>query len=508
VRWSPLRERARINGGRSVSEGARRRRWVALAAIVVVVIALLMIVLEPFRESGRASAGVADNSTPTSLTTVKRQSLSSQTQVDGTLGYAGSSKILVPSGNAPAAVRQSEQQIASAEAQVASTQRSLASDGAALQLARSQLAAAREEEGVDCAGEGAAAEAASSGAGGGSGTCASDRQTVTSGEQGVTGAEAKVAADRTQLASAQSSLGRAQSALATARSTAVSYAQGAVYTWLPSVGQVITRNHSLYEIGGAPTILLYGPTLATRAFLEGMSPGADVAELNRNLEGLGYGSGLAGEDFTAASAAAIGAFQAAHGLAQTGELALGSVVFAPGPVRVTSVTPTVGMGVTPGPALAVSSTARQVTVKIDASEQGDLKKGDHVVITLPDGQSTPGTVSYVASVAVAPASEHGEESTPTIEVDITPTEPQATGRLDQAPVQVSITTGSVEDALVVPVTALLALAGGGYAVEEVQPDGAHRLLPVTVGLFDDEAGDVQVSGPELAAGQRVVVPSS
>ena len=485
---------------------SRRGRWAALAALVVIVIVVLIIVLEPFHTSGKASAGVADNATPTSITTVKRQALSSQTQVSGTLGYAGSSKILVPSGNAPTAVQQSEQQLASGEAQVASAQGSLAGDEVALQRAQSQLAAARAKEAVDCAGEGAA-EAGSS-AGGGSGTCASDRQTVTSGEQSVTGAEAKVTADRTQLTSAQTSLAHSQSALATAHTTAVSYAQGAVYTSLPSVGQVIARNHSLYAIAGQPTILLYGRTLATRAFLAGMSAGPDVAELNANLEALGYGSGLAGEEFTAATAAAIRAFQAAHGQAQTGELALGSVAFKPGPVRVTSVTPTVGVGVSPGPLLAVSSTAREVTVKLDASQQSSVKKGDRVVITLPDSQSTPGTVSYVASVAVAPPSEHGEESTPTIEVDVTPNEPQATGHLEAAPVEVSITTASVENALVVPVSALLALAGGGYAVEEVQSNGVHGLVPVTLGLFDDEAGDVQLSGTELAAGQRVVVPST
>jgi peptidoglycan hydrolase-like protein with peptidoglycan-binding domain len=490
-----------------VSGRPRRGRWVALAAIVVAVIAVLMIVLEPFHTSAKPSAGVADNATPTSVTTVKRESLSSQTQVDGTLGYAGSSKILVPSGTASTAVQQSEQQVASGEAQVSSAQRSLASDIAALQRAQSQLAAARDKEDVDCAGEGAA-EAGSSGTGGGSGACASDKQTATSAEQGVTGAEMKVTTDHTQLASAQTSLAHSRSALTKARSSAVSYEQGAVYTSLPSVGEVVDRNHSIYAIDDEPTILLYGGVIARRAFAAGMSPGPDVAALNTNLEELGYGSGLSGEDFTAATAAAIRAFQAAHGLARTGALPLGAVVFASGPVRVTSVTPTGGMGVTPGPAIEVSSTARQVTVKIDASEQGDLKKGDRVVITLPDGQTTPGTVSYVASVAVAPASEHGEESTPTIEVDITPSEPQATGRLDQAPVQVSITTGSVEDALVVPVTALLALAGGGYAVEEVQPSGVHRLIPVSLGLFDDEAGTVQVSGPELAAGQRIVVPST
>lgn len=492
-----------------MSARPRRGRWAALpviAVIVVIVIAVLLIVLEPFHKAPKAGAGVADNSTPTGLTTVRRESLSSQTQVAGTLGYAGSSKILVASGNAPTAVQQSEQQVASGEAQVASAQRSLASDDTALQRARSQRAAARAKEAVDCAGEGAAD--ASSSAEAGASACASDRQTMTSGEQGVTGAEMKVTADRTQLASAQTSLAHTQSELATARSTAVSYAQGAVYTSLPSVGEVIARNHSLYAIGGQPAILLYGPTLVTRAFLAGMSAGPDVAELNANLEALGYGAGLTGDEFTTATAAAIRAFQAAHGLAPTGELALGSVVFESGPVRVTSVTPTVGMGVAPGPALAVSSTARQVTVKLDASQQAEVKQGDRVAITLPDNETTPGTVSYVATVAVAPPSEHGEESAPTIEVDITPSEPDATGHLDAAPVQVSITTASVENALVVPVSALLALAGGGYAVEEVQSDGVHRLVPVTVGLFDDEAGDVQVSGPELAAGERVVVPSS
>ncbi len=489
-----------------MSVRSRRGRWAALAAIVVIVLAVLLIVLEPFHESAKPSAGVADNATPTSLTTVKRESLSSQTQVSGTLGYAGSRKILVASGNAPTAVQQSEQQLASGETQAAAAQRTLASDDVALRRAQSRLAAARAKEAVDCAGEGAAES--SSSAGGGAGTCAGDRQTVTSGEQGLTGAEAKVTADRTQIASAQSSLAHSQSALATARATAVSYAQGAVYTSLPSVGEVITRNHSLYAIGGQPTILLYGATLATRAFLGGISAGPDVAELNANLEALGYGSGLAGEEFTAATAAAIRAFQASHGLTQTGELALGTVVFEPGPVRVTSVTPTVGMGVSPGPVLAVSSTARQVSVKLDASQQSSVKKGDRVLITLPDNQTTPGTVSYVASVAVAPASEHGEETTPTIEVDITPSEPQATGHLEAAPVQVSITTASVENTLVVPVSALLALAGGGYAVEEVQSNGVHGLVPVTLGLFDDEAGDVQVSGSELAAGQRVVVPST
>jgi len=73
---------------------------------------------------------------------------------------------------------------------------------------------------------------------------------------------------------------------------------------------------------------------------------------------------------------------------------------------------------------------------------------------------------------------------------------------------VSITTASVQNVLVVPVNALLALAGGGYAVEEVESGGSRHLVGVTVGLFDDALGVVQVSGSGLAAGQRVVVPAS
>ena len=134
-----------------------------------------------------------------------------------------------------------------------------------------------------------------------------------------------------------------------------------------------------------------------------MSAGSDVAELNANLRALGYGQGLTGDEFTAATAAAIRALQSAHGASVTGELLLGSVVFDPGPVRVTSVTPTVGQTVMPGPVLAITSTARQVKIALDASQQASVKVGDQVTITLPDNQTTPGRITYVSSVATTPS---------------------------------------------------------------------------------------------------------
>ena len=57
--------------------------------------------------------------------------------------------------------------------------------------------------------------------------------------------------------------------------------------------------------------------------------------------------------------------------------------------------------------------------------------------------------------------------------------------------------------LAVPVSALLALAGGGYGLEVVEPSGAHRLVGVHTGVF--AGSQVQVSGPQIAAGTIVVV---
>jgi peptidoglycan hydrolase-like protein with peptidoglycan-binding domain len=516
------REPANLRDGRP-PQGRARRRVLAGVGLVLVAAVVVLIATDPFGGSTK-SGGVGDNATATSLVTVERRSLSSQTQVSGTLGFAGSSSIRVPSGTAPSTVQQASQQVTSAETMLASAKATLASDTRALAGHQATLAAARAKEEIDCAGAGAAEAAAAnsspassengSPSGGGS-SCASDVQAVSSAQQSATSTAAEVSADRSQVSSAEKQLASTQSSLSTARSSAALYGQDSTFTALPSVGQVIRRGQSLYQIDGQPVLLLYGSVFPTRAFITGMSAGPDVAELNANLDALDYGQELTGEEFSAATAAAIRAFQLAHGLSATGELPLGSVVFETGPVRVTSVTPTVGQAVVPGPVLGITSTARQVKVALGAAQQASVKVSDAVTITLPDNQTTPGRISYVSSVATSPSSSSGhsggsageEESAPTIEVNVTPTDPAATGHLDQAPVNVSITTESVQGALAVPIDALLALAGGGYALE-VAEGRIHRLEAVSLGLFDDADGLVQVSGRGVSAGQRVVVPAT
>lgn len=517
----PLLGRERGSGGeRPATRGHARRRVLAGAGLALAAAVVALIAADPFGGSTGAGNGALDNGSATSLATVELRSLASQTQVSGTLGFAGSSSIRVPAGTAPSAVSAAQQQVGNAQAQLDRARASLEADGEALGDDRATVSAARWKEQVDCAGEGAA-ESASSGSrtggeseGGGSGLCAGDVQTVSTAEQSSTAAAMKVEGDREQLSTAEMSLASARASLASARASAAVYGQSSTFTKLPSIGQIVRRGQSLYAIDGRPVLLLYGSVFPARAFTAGMSAGPDVAELNANLRALGYARELTGERFSAGTTAAIRALQSANGLTATGELPLGSVVFEPGPVRVTSVTPAVGQAVMPGPVLGVTSTARQVKVALSAAQQASVKVGDRVTISLPDDQTTPGRISYVSSVATSPSGSSSgrsgggeEESSPTIEVDIAPTDPAATGRLDQAPVNVSITTESAENVFAVPIDALLALSGGGYALE-VAEGRTHRLEAVSLGLFDDADGLVQVSGRGVSAGQRVVVPAT
>ncbi|HXZ83717.1 MAG TPA: hypothetical protein VED84_08325, partial [Acidimicrobiales bacterium] len=192
----------------------------------------------------------------------------------------------------------------------------------------------------------------------------------------------------------------------------------------------------------------------------------------------------------------------------TGIVSLGDVVVEPGPLRVTTVTAALGGTAQAGsPVLTASSTARVVTIDLDVSLVPDVKVGDAVGITLPNNVTTPGVVTSVGTVATSAGSGATGQGGPTVTVLVAPLHPAATGLLDQASVEVEITTASVARALVVPVDALLALAGGGYAVEEVSARGVHHLVAVSLGIFDDADGSVQVTGSGLAAGQRVVVPA-
>ncbi|MEU5943388.1 peptidoglycan-binding protein [Micromonospora sp. NPDC047548] len=286
----------------------------------------------------------------------------------------------------------------------------------------------------------------------------------------------------------------------------VNNASGTV-TRLPNVGDVVGQGKALYLVDGKPVILLQGGVPAYRD-LDWGTEGADVRQLNAALVALRYATkdkiDPDSDYFGRQTYNALKKLQDEVGLDETGRLPVGQAVFVPAKeIRVTKVTAVRGGSAAPGAAvLRASSTQRQVAVLLNASQQSDVKVGDKVTISLPSGKTTPGVVSSVGRVATK-----GDDKT-TVDVYITPSKPADTGQLDQAPVLVSIISETVEDVLSVPVNALLALAGGGYAVEVVEAGEAHRLIPVTTGLFDTSVGKVEVTGDGLAAGQDVVVPAS
>lgn len=286
------------------------------------------------------------------------------------------------------------------------------------------------------------------------------------------------------------------------------------YSALPAAGEVVGCGHALYRVANEPVVLLCGKTPIYRSLSAGMS-GPDVRELNANLVRLGYATRAeldpASDDFGWATTAALRELQDDLDVDQTGTLDPGEVVFLPGPLRITKVTATLGSAAGPGAVVAqASSTRRQVVVDLDPSQQSDVEVGDRAQITLPGNRTTPGVVTRIGVVAKSGGGDaQGSGSETTLPVYVALRRPKDAHGLDQAPVRVRITTDGVKDALIVPVTALVARAGGGYAVETVARDGAtHRLVGVTLGLFDDADGLVQVTGSGLAAGQRVVVPAS
>jgi len=283
-------------------------------------------------------------------------------------------------------------------------------------------------------------------------------------------------------------------------------------TWLPPAGRVIRQGQALYRTGnGSPVVLLYGSVPDWRDLAEGTA-GQDVSQLNHDLVRLGYAdragvAALGWDYYSWQTASGVQRLEEHLGVASPpGSLSLGQVVFEPEALRVTQLTGSLG-GPAAGPVLAATSDRHVVTVPLDVSDESEVKAGDAVTVTLPDGATTAGVISSVGTVATTSASGQGQNPTTTIPVTVKLTHPSAAGTLDQAPVTVNITTATARNVLAVPVTALVARPGG-YDVEVTGPQNTRQWVPVQVGpVFDDATGLVQVTGA-LTPGERVVVAAS
>jgi peptidoglycan hydrolase-like protein with peptidoglycan-binding domain len=286
-----------------------------------------------------------------------------------------------------------------------------------------------------------------------------------------------------------------------------------VVTWLPAPGAVVRRGQLLYALDRQDARLLYGSRPASRDLTFGVSGGADVRELQQNLRALGYVAGGALQvngRFDVATLAAVEAWQRALGEPMTGTLPLGSVVFLPGAVRIGTVTAARGVQAqSGGPILSATSASPAVLVPLDPGSVSQLARGDAALVTMPDGTTVRGRVSAIGRVATAASSDNsqGNSGPPTPTVPVTIRLPATHGGgLDQAPVQVSVTEREDRHVLAVPISALLAQPGGGYAVA-LAAGPTTRLVAVTTGLFDDIGSRVEISGAGVVPGLRVEVPT-
>jgi Putative peptidoglycan binding domain len=529
------------------------KRIVAVAAIAGALVGGAVagvVTLTSASANNDAPASSSGDGSSTTTAAVVRTTLATSVQEGGSIGYEGSYSIAAPSGTSAQQLAQDQQTVTkdqenlSADEQ-AETDASMA-DNQAIAAAQRSVGAAQSTLSADqatqtqgCAGSGASSP-----------TCSSDSQKVSQDQAQLTQAneqlasaqdaatrdhhqnQAKVISDQTQLQGDHTSLALAQ---------ASAQNPGTTYTTLPSVGDVIKEDESVYSVNNEPVPLLYGSVAAYRAFSVGMFDGADVGELTADLIALGDGGGLSQSNhYSSATASAVKRWQSALGLPATGEILLGAVVFEPGPIRVTSVTPSVGSAVGGGgggggasagggTVLTATSTTPVVTLDLDVSQEYLVKPGDAVSIVLPNGTSTVGGhIETVGNVATCPSGlgtgagtgaqagsssaststcsgGSGTNSGPTVPVTVTLDSTPELATLDQAPVNVNITTQTASNVLAVPVNALLALQGGGYGVDVMTGSTSH-LVGVTTGLYASNM--VQVSGSGISAGMRVQVPSS
>ncbi|WP_167978300.1 peptidoglycan-binding protein [Lentzea indica] len=268
-------------------------------------------------------------------------------------------------------------------------------------------------------------------------------------------------------------------------------------TWLPSPGSSVDRGAAVYKVDNRPVWLFFGDTPLWRKLDTPGVKGPDVKIVKDNLAALGYKLGGAADELTPATVDAVKRWQKAEKVDQNGVIEPGDVVVLSGKVRVEAVTAKLSAS-GEGPLMMVASTGKAVTASVEARQAEVFKKDLKVTVVLANGAETLGTVRSVSTEVKAEKNGNGEEI-PAIAVDIgLDTE---VGGFDSGPVRVRLTSTARQGVLAVPVTALLALREGGYAVQTV----SGQLVAVKTGLF--AGGLVEISGGGVGEGMQVVTTS-
>ncbi|MFT4220884.1 MAG: peptidoglycan-binding protein [Microbacterium sp.] len=273
-------------------------------------------------------------------------------------------------------------------------------------------------------------------------------------------------------------------------------AAAGMLTALPRAGAVVKTGERVYEADGQPVVLFRGKRPFWRDLSVQSPDGKDVRQLEQNLKRLGFFSGDPDRDYDAMTAEAVRDWQESLGAPRTGEFAAASVVVADAPgIRIASVSARLGEGnVSPA---TYTETSLRAIVSLTSAQARELVAGTPVTVVLPGGDEIDTKLAEV-DPGGAPAGE-GDEVTPAHAV-VSFKRQSAVRAAGQAAVRVLVRDNADEhETLVVPVTALLATADEGYAVEVVDEKGVVR-VPVEIGLVADARAQVLRSGSELVPG--------
>ena len=273
-------------------------------------------------------------------------------------------------------------------------------------------------------------------------------------------------------------------------------------TAVASEGDVLGHGDTLLVVEGNPIVLFVTDVPFYRTLAVG-SVGEDVRVLETSLAAFGYdaeGALVVDESFDDATAEAVVAWQQQIGAPVDGVVNIGEIIVTDDPIRIATAHVGVGSNVVPGTMLFTPSTSTSVvSVQLPAENQELLVVGDPVNVVMPDDSDEPGTVTSIGSIAI-----RSPESGTYFELEAVLDRDGAGAGLDEAPVEVEIVDDRAVDVLAVPVSALLALSEGGYAVEVDTGNGTTTLVAVEVGMYAD--GFVEVTSSQLESGMRVVTP--
>ncbi len=279
--------------------------------------------------------------------------------------------------------------------------------------------------------------------------------------------------------------------------TVVGKADGTL-TWVAAPGMIVEPGEPLFKIDNDQVQLFQGKLPPYRTLSEGDS-GPDVKQLEKNLAAQGYDDIEVDSYFGSTTTEAVYDWQDDHGLPENGEVGAGAARRGAGQDQdQPSMLAPVGAGLAPGAeVLSYTGTDRVVQIALAVDKQQFVKVGNPATVVLPDGTEVAGQVGAIGSVASTDA-----DGNTTIPVTVTIKDQSALGTLEAAPVTIELITGKSSDVLIVPVTALVALAGGGYGVQVVTGDQVGYVA-VETGMF--AGGMVEISGSGIAAGTVVGV---